>query len=260
VLAGVNGAGKSSLGGAAFRDAGASYYNPDEVARALRAANPKLGVTQANALAWQQGRRLLERAIVERLDYAFETTLGASTIPRLLGEAAGKGSQVRIWYVGLDSVERHIARVRARVRKGGHDIPEADIRRRFDNSRLNLIHLMPRLDALRVYDNSFEADPALGQAPRPVLLPSHAKGPHGRSGGSVGDARMGEGDRRRGAAPALRRSCRQLGKAASSSATCAASSGWVRLPSRRRTSFAVASSSSALSMASSSDLPATTGP
>jgi hypothetical protein len=41
-------------------------------------------------------------------------------------------------------VERHIERVRARVRKGGHDIPEADIRRRFDNSRLNLIHLMPR--------------------------------------------------------------------------------------------------------------------
>jgi predicted ABC-type ATPase len=166
----VNGAGKSSLGGAAFRDAGASYYNPDEAARALRAANPKLGVTQANSVAWQQGRRLLERAIAERLDYAFETTLGASTIPRLLESAAGEGAQVRVWYVGLASVEQHIARVRARVRRGGHDIPEADIRRRFDNSRLNLIHLMPKLDALRVYDNSLEADPARGQMPQPVLV------------------------------------------------------------------------------------------
>jgi len=114
----VNGAGKSSLGGAAFRDAGATYYNPDEAARALRVANPKLGVTPANSLAWQQGRRLLERAIAERLDFAFETTLGASTIPRLLEAAADRGAQVRIWYVGLDSVERHLARVRARVRKG----------------------------------------------------------------------------------------------------------------------------------------------
>jgi predicted ABC-type ATPase len=133
-------------------------------------ASPKLGVTQANSLAWQQGRRLLERAIAERLDYAFETTLGASTIPRLLEAAADKGAQLRVWYVGLATVDQHIARVRARVRKGGHDIPEADIRRRFDNSRLNLIHLTPKLDALRVYDNSVEADPALGHSPRPVLV------------------------------------------------------------------------------------------
>lgn len=166
----MNGAGKSSLGGAAFRDAGTSYYNPDEAARALRAANPKLAVTLANSIAWQQGRRLLERAIAERLDYAFETTLGASTIPHLLESAAHKRAEVRVWYVGLASVDQHIGRVRARVRKGGHDIPEADIRRRFDNSRLNLIHLMPKLDALRVYDNSFEADPLRGRAPRPALV------------------------------------------------------------------------------------------
>jgi predicted ABC-type ATPase len=141
----------------------------------LRATQPKLTVAEANGIAWQQGRRLLERASAERLDYAFETTLGASTIPRLLEQAADSGAQVRVWYVGLDSVERHIARVRARVRRGGHDIPEADIRRRFDNSRLNLIHLMPKLDALRVYDNSIEVYPARGQAPQPVLV-LHMKG------------------------------------------------------------------------------------
>jgi predicted ABC-type ATPase len=170
VLAGVNGAGKSSIGGAMFREAGASYYNPDEAARLLRKANARLTQSEANSVAWQQGRRLLERAIAERLDYAFETTLGASTIPKLLAAAADAGSEVRVWYAGLDSVERHIERVRARVRKGGHDIPEADIRRRFDNSRLNLIHLMPKLAALRVYDNCEESDPARGLAPRPALV------------------------------------------------------------------------------------------
>jgi predicted ABC-type ATPase len=167
VFAGVNGAGKSSIGGAMFRETGANYYNPDEAAHLLRKANPRLAQSEANSLAWQQGRRLLERAIAGRLDFALETTLGASTIPKLLAAAADSGAEVRIWYAGLDSVERHIARVRARVRRGGHDIPEADIRRRFDNSRLNLIHLMPKLAALRVYDNSEEADPAKGRPPRP---------------------------------------------------------------------------------------------
>lgn len=153
-----------------FRQAGASYYNPDEAARSLRQANPRLAHTQANGIAWQQGRRLLERAITEKLDFAFETTLGAGTLPKLLAAAADGGAEVRIWYAGLDTVERHIERVRARVRKGGHDIPEADIRRRFDNSRLNLIHLMPKLAALRLYDNSEEADPAQGHGPTPKLL------------------------------------------------------------------------------------------
>ncbi len=169
-LAGVNGAGKSSIGGAAFRAFGADYYNPDEAARALIAAHPGLNQTDANGVAWQQGRRLLEQAIAKRLHFAFETTLGANTIPRLLAGAASQGIEVHVWYVGLSSVELHIERVRARVRKGGHDIPEADIRRRYDHSRLNLIRLLPTLAALRVYDNSAEADPAKGQPPVPMLV------------------------------------------------------------------------------------------
>lgn len=170
MLAGVNGAGKSTIGGAAFRAFGADYYNPDEAARALVAANPGLDQAQANAAAWQQGRRLLEKAIAGRLDFAIETTLGGSTIPRLLAEAAGVGFEVRVWYAGLATVELHIRRVRDRVRAGGHDIAEADIRRRFAHSRLNLVHLMPHLAALRVHDNSIEADPAAGRKPEPLLL------------------------------------------------------------------------------------------
>lgn len=182
VLAGVNGAGKSSVAGAMFREAGADYYNPDEAARALRRRLPSLDVVEANALAWQQGRRLLERAIAERLDFAFETTLGGGTMPRLLAQAADGGHEIRIWYVGLQSPEQHIARVRARVRAGGHDIPEADIRRRWQHSRLNLIALLPRLAALRVYDNSEEADPVGGRPPQARLVlhleRGRVRGPH----------------------------------------------------------------------------------
>lgn len=170
VLAGVNGAGKSSVGGAAIRAMGGEYYNPDEVARALMAADPRLAQAQANAKAWLIGKKLLEKAIRDRLDFAFESTLGANTIPALLGAAAQQGYAVHVWYAGLSSPELHLARVKSRVRKGGHDIAEADIRRRYEHSRLNLIELLPHLAALRVFDNSAEADPAAGKAPEPVLV------------------------------------------------------------------------------------------
>ena len=118
VLAGTNGAGKSSIAGARFRESGSDYFNPDEAARRVLAANPGLGLDEANSAAWHHGRRLLERTIAARLTFACETTLGGNTITALLGEALSAEIDVRIWYVGLDTVERHIARVRRRVAWG----------------------------------------------------------------------------------------------------------------------------------------------
>ena len=170
VLAGVNGAGKSSIGGAAVREAGAEYYNPDEAARKVLKANPHLSQVEANGVAWQNGKLMLERAIRGRQDFAFETTLGASTMTELLIQAAEAGFAVHVWYAGLASPEQHIERVRARVRHGGHDIAEADIRRRYQHSRLNLIRLLPYLASLRIFDNSVDADPEAGKQPTPRLV------------------------------------------------------------------------------------------
>jgi predicted ABC-type ATPase len=149
---------------------GAEYFNPDEAASMILSANPGITQAEANSAAWHQGKRLIERAIAERFSFAFETTLGGRTITTLLDRALSAGADVRVWYLGLRSAELHIARVRARVAKGGHDIPEARIRERYDRSRLNLIHLMPRLTELRVYDNSEEADPYEGVIPAPEII------------------------------------------------------------------------------------------
>lgn len=170
VLAGTNGGGKSSIGGAMFRESGAEYFNPDEAARALMTANPSLTQRQANSMAWQQGKGLLERAIVERLDFAFETTLGGSTMVSLLANALLDGVEVRVWYVGLSSPELHIARVRSRVAKGGHAIPDEDVYRRYERGRANLIRLLPTLTELKVFDNSCDADPTTGAVPAPTLV------------------------------------------------------------------------------------------
>ena len=88
----------------------------------------------------------------------------------LLHRALSEKIEVRVWYAGLANPELHIARVRSRVAAGGHDIPEAKIRERFNQSRLNLVDLLPRLTELRVYDNSEEGDPRRGVAPQPKLL------------------------------------------------------------------------------------------
>jgi predicted ABC-type ATPase len=170
VLAGTNGAGKSSIGGAMFLQAGVEYFNPDQAARLILARNPGLSQTEANSAAWHRGRHLLERAIAEHKTFAFETTLGGNTITALLDRALASGLAVRVWYVGLNGPELHIARVRARVARGGHDIPAEQVRARYDRSRLNLIRLLPKLTELRVYDNSAEADPDAGIAPEPLLL------------------------------------------------------------------------------------------
>ncbi|GHU03414.1 hypothetical protein FACS1894158_01790 [Betaproteobacteria bacterium] len=167
VLAGVNGAGKSSIGGNLLEREGVSWFNPDTFARELAAAS---GCNQktANALAWTEGMRRLDAAIAGGYSHAFETTLGGNTVAQKI-LAASQTHDAMIWFCGLASPEQHIARVRARVDAGGHNIPEAKIRERYPLAQLNLIALMPRLTHLQVYDNSAEASP--GEAvPDPVRV------------------------------------------------------------------------------------------
>ena len=167
VLAGVNGAGKSSVGGYLLEQAGLTWFNPDTFAREFTAATG-CRQTEANARAWNEGVRRLDEALTERRHYAFETTLGGRTIANKL-RAAASTHDILVWFCGLASADLHVRRVRARVAAGGHDIPEAKIRERYPKALLNLIALMPHITHLQVYDNSTEV--AAGQAvPDPILV------------------------------------------------------------------------------------------
>src|SRR5438270_5452312 len=110
---------------------GVEYFNPDSATKRVLQANPGISLNEANSAAWYEGKRLLERAIREALDFAFETTLGGQTITALLENAIAKGIEVKVWYVGLSSAELHVKRVRSRVAKGGHSIAEEKIRERY---------------------------------------------------------------------------------------------------------------------------------
>ncbi|MCL1498896.1 hypothetical protein A7D16_00655 [Xanthomonas nasturtii] len=174
VLAGVNGAGKSSLLGTLLQEDGASWYNPDAFTRQL--VEQGWTLEEANAQAWQEGVRRLRQAMADGSDFAFETTLGATTIPRLLREASVQHT-VAVWFCGLATVDLHVQRVAARVAAGGHAIPEHKIRARYDTSRANLIALLPHLAVLHVYDNSAPAD-AAGQAAPTLVLELDRSGLH----------------------------------------------------------------------------------
>ncbi|MFM8363799.1 MAG: zeta toxin family protein, partial [Verrucomicrobiota bacterium] len=84
VLAGVNGAGKSSIGQSEFNRKDAPVFNPDTVAQQIRNLHPDIPLAMANAHAWQIGKSLLEQAIAGGRDYRFETTLGGRSIAQLL--------------------------------------------------------------------------------------------------------------------------------------------------------------------------------
>ena len=167
VLAGVNGAGKSSVGGAMLVEYGLTWFNPDSFARELT-AQFNMTPAEANSRAWETGRAQLEAAIAGGKNYAFETTLGGRTIPGMLASAT-LNHDVAMLFCGLSSIEQHIERVRLRVANQGHAIPENKIRERWVKSRANLIKLLPSLSRLLVFDNSVDAAP--GQdIPDPVLV------------------------------------------------------------------------------------------
>jgi predicted ABC-type ATPase len=167
VLAGVNGAGKSSIGGHLLEQKDLTWFNPDTFARELVALS---GCDQAtaNAHAWAESVRRLDEAIASEHSYAFETTLGGRTVAARI-VAAARTHDVMMWFCGLSSPDLHVARVRARVAAGGHDIPETRIRERYPQALQNLIALMPRLAHLQVYDNSVEV--SIGSPiPDPLLV------------------------------------------------------------------------------------------
>lgn len=170
VLAGVNGAGKSSVLGAALRATGSDYYNPDELASALHVSTPHLSMHECNARAWTLGYATLQQAVTQRLSFAVETTLGGASIPDLLATAGGLGIAVHVRFIGLRSPELHLARVRARVAAGGHDIPEAIIRARYGSSPRNLIRLLPWLTDLELFDNSANVPSSEGRRPVPAPI------------------------------------------------------------------------------------------
>jgi predicted ABC-type ATPase len=153
VLGGVNGAGKSTSARALLAEqlSVTTFVNADEIARGLNAFAPQTAAFAAGRVMLQR----LEELVADRADFAFETTLAGRTYLRIIEEWRRNGYGVEMYYYWLRSPELALSRVLARVRRGGHDIPEPVLRQRFGRSLHNFWHdYRHTADSWFVYDNS----------------------------------------------------------------------------------------------------------
>ena len=152
IIAGSNGSGKSTLTASArdkFQQA--PVLDPDAIAKSIQET---MDQGHSDIEAGKRVLRLAEGLIASGQSFTVETTLSGSTYLRMASRAKDAGFDIMVIFVGTASVEINIERVRMRVRKGGHDVPEKDQRRRFPRTLENMKQLLPEADLAVILDNS----------------------------------------------------------------------------------------------------------
>jgi predicted ABC-type ATPase len=139
VIAGPNGAGKTTASEELLRNelAVSEFVNADVIARGLSGFEPERAAMAAGRIMLSRLNELADQGA----DFAFETTLASRTFAPWLARRMRDGYEFHLCFVWLPSPEIAIARVAARVRAGGHDIPTESIRRRYGRGIKNLFEL-----------------------------------------------------------------------------------------------------------------------
>ena len=145
IIGGVNGCGKSSLTGA------------------LKAERSDLGLLiDVDKLAAQLGSpveggkaavRKIDECLEKGISFTQETTLSGARTERTIRRAKERGYTIRLYYIGLDTMEESLGRIANRVAKGGHDIPKEDVKRRFQSRFADVLRILPYCDEARFFDN-----------------------------------------------------------------------------------------------------------
>lgn len=130
IIGGVNGCGKSSLTGA------------------LKAERSDLGTVL-------DGDRpsTIDECLEKGVSFTQETTLSGTRTERTIRRAKDLGYTIRLYYIGLDTVEESLGRIQNRVAKGGHNIPREDVERRFSTRFADVLRVLPYCDEARFFDN-----------------------------------------------------------------------------------------------------------
>jgi predicted ABC-type ATPase len=156
VIAGPNGSGKTTFATEFLPKVVEcfEFVNADYIAAGLSPLAPERAALEAGRLVL--GR--IKAISSERRSFGFETTLAGRTYVHLLKDLRNRGYRVHIYFLWLRSVDLALRRVAERVRRGGHNVPEADVRRRYVSGLRNLILLYrPLANAVSLMDNSEEA-------------------------------------------------------------------------------------------------------
>ena len=155
IIAGCNGAGKSTSANVIlpqFLNC-KEFVNADSIASGLSPFQPE-------TVSFQAGRIMLNRIkelVNQKATFAFETTLTTKSYVNLIKKTKEKKYKIILFYFWLSSVELALARIDDRVKKGGHNIPNEVVIRRYERSLDNLVNLfIPISDKWYIKDNSSE--------------------------------------------------------------------------------------------------------
>jgi predicted ABC-type ATPase len=158
VFGGPNGSGKSTLIAKFEFEGRDNLLDADAIAKRMDPTNPRQAAVAAGRELIRRTREYLEN----RESFAIETTLASHSAVTTMLEAKALGFIVRVVYICVDNPERSIKRVRERAMRGGHFVPDEDVRRRYERSLQNLPDVLRRAHNAVVYENS-------GRGPRKVL-------------------------------------------------------------------------------------------
>ena len=153
IISGCNGAGKTTASYTVLPEVldCKEFVNADEIARGLSPFNPESVVIEAGRLMLQR----IEDLLSKEESFSIETTLATKSYINLVRRAQEKGYTVRLLFFWLNSPDLALQRIAERVAKGGHNIPEPIVRRRYVTGISNLFRLfMNEVDSWEIYDNS----------------------------------------------------------------------------------------------------------
>jgi predicted ABC-type ATPase len=153
VIAGSNGSGKSTFTRYSQETLGMPIIDPDLEARIIRPDAPETAAIAGGKQALLQARTYL----ANNESFSVETTLSGNTYLKMMTQAKQKGWQVNLIYMGVSDVQINIKRVAQRVARGGHNVSEPDVRRRYIRSLANLATAIQKADYTVIYDNSTAA-------------------------------------------------------------------------------------------------------
>ena len=153
IIGGPNGSGKTTFAKEFLPNYADCYefVNADLIASGLSPFQPERAAIEAGRLMMEKMHSLAE----SRVDFAIETTLSGKAYVHFLQDLKSKGYKIHLFFLWIRSIEIALERIAGRVRRGGHNIPENIVQRRFNKGIYNLFNIYrPLLDYWAVFDNS----------------------------------------------------------------------------------------------------------
>lgn len=133
IIAGANGVGKTTFAKPYVEKIGYKFLNADEIAKEIEKQGLENPMIKAGRIFFTE----LRKSLLSEENVVIETTLSGTYVNKVAKSAKEKGYDVKMIYIFVDSEDLCVERVRSRVLKGGHHVPEDDIRRRFQRSLNN---------------------------------------------------------------------------------------------------------------------------